>query len=244
MFLSRQATQAEYTDSLDLPFAEVADNYRQLAKVNRFLLFSDPFTRHLARWLGKGRCRRLSILDLGAGDGSLGREITAWAEQRGWTWRVINLDLNPLALRLNPAGHNVAASALALPFSTASFDVVIASQMTHHLAPAEQVIQHWREAWRVSRDALFVSDLHRNAGLYGILWLLMVTLRLPLRMFRDGLLSVRRGWRVGEWKALASAAGIEDARVWIYFGSRIMLQARRRNGHVHCHRQQRDLVCK
>jgi len=103
MFLSRRATQAEYCDRTDLPSGEVADNYRQLARFNRFMLVSDPFQRLLVRWLGRGGVKTLSLLDLGAGDGSTGRSMEAWARSHGWDWRVTNLDLNIQALRLNPA---------------------------------------------------------------------------------------------------------------------------------------------
>ena len=227
MFLSHRAAQAEYFDAPDRTAAEVADGYRLLARVNRLFHFAEPFQRHLPRWLGAERCRSLSLLDLGAGDGSLGRALTAWAGQRGWSWRVTSLDLNPLALRLNPGGHNVAACALALPFADRSFDVVIASQMTHHLAPTAAVARHFREAWRVTRDTLFLNDLHRNGALLAVVWLATHLTRLPAELRSDGLLSVRRGWRLGEWRRLAEEAGIPDARVWLHYGARIMLRARK-----------------
>jgi len=117
MFLSRRATQAEYCDRTDLPSGEVADNYRQLARFNRFMLVSDPFQRLLVRWLGRGGVKTLSLLDLGAGDGSTGRSMEAWARSHGWDWRVTNLDLNIQALRLNPGRRNVTAAVGALPFA-------------------------------------------------------------------------------------------------------------------------------
>src|SRR6185369_14703961 len=84
MFLSQRATQAEYCDRTDLPSSEVADNYRQLARFNRLLQVTDPFQRLLVRWLGRGQVKKLSMLDLGAGDGSIGRSIESWARHRGW----------------------------------------------------------------------------------------------------------------------------------------------------------------
>src|SRR6266850_5049419 len=163
MFLSQRATQAEYFDAANRSFTEVADGYRQLARANRIFLFSHPFEFVLPRLLGKERCRSLSLLDMGAGDGSLGIKLARWAARQGWDWRFTNLDLNPHALRLNSHTRNIAGSVLALPFREGSFDAVIASQMTHHLFSNAELIQHFREAWRVTRDALVLSDLHRNA---------------------------------------------------------------------------------
>jgi len=95
----------------------------------------------------------------------------------------------------------------ALPFADDSFDVVIASQMTHHLTN-EEAAQHFREAWRVTRDALFLADVHRNAGALCVVWMVLRLMRVTPQFLSDGLLSVRRSWRVGEWREIAEQAGI------------------------------------
>src|SRR6266516_4262110 len=226
MFLRQRATQAEYCDRLDLPLAEVRVNYRQLARLNRLLLVADAFQRLLVRWLGREHVQRLSLLDLGAGDGWLDARIEVWARGHGWEWRVTSLDANLSALQLGGDRRKVAGSVCALPFADDSFDVVIASQMTHHLSD-EEVVQHFREAWRVTRDALFLADVHRNTGALCVIWALLRLLRVTPHFLADGLLSVRRGWRVAEWQRLAERAGISGPRVWLYYGSRVMLQARK-----------------
>lgn len=227
MFLNRRALQAEYFDALDRPMTDVAEGYELLGRVNRLFSFTSPFQIFLPQMLGEERCRSLSFLDLGAGDGSLGDALSLWAAERGWHWRFTNLDLNQQAMRLNPRANWVVGCALALPFCDQSFDVVVASQMTHHLVTEEQVCRHFSEAWRVTRQALFVNDLHRNAILYAALWVLLRVRRFPKHFRDDGLLSVRRGWRVREWQTLAKRAGIPNARVWLYGGARLLLQARR-----------------
>src|SRR5262245_22588200 len=100
MFLSQRALQAEYCDQPDLPLAELAATYRQLARFNRLVLVADPFTRLLVRWLGRKRIAQLTLLDLGAGDCSLADHIEDWARRHGWEWRVTSLDLNWRALGL------------------------------------------------------------------------------------------------------------------------------------------------
>lgn len=223
MFLGRRSTQTEYFDA-ERSEAELAEFFRALNRINRLFVFAEPFQRWLPQLLGTSTCRTASILDLGAGDGFLGRVLCEWAQERGWNWRVTNFDLSVPSLRLDSAGRKVAGSVLALPFRAASFDAVIASQMTHHLTDAE-TRQHLAEAWRVAGRVIMVSDLHRNAALYGMLWLLFHLRRFPATIAADGLLSVKRGWRVPELRRLATAAGIERARIGLYFGARILLQA-------------------
>ena len=227
MFLNRRSTQEEYFDLPNRGLAEVAEGYRLLNRVNRIVQNAGPFRRIVPGWLGEDRCRRLSFLDLGSGNGQLGHELAMWAPHRGWDWVFTNLDLNPLSLQLNARGCNVAGSAMALPFRDGSFDVVIGTQMTHHLRDEAAVTQHFAEAWRVSREAVFIHDLHRNVVFYSLLWLLLVALRVPAQFRADGLLSVARGWRVSEFKALAERAGMVGARVRLDFGSRVFLLARK-----------------
>lgn len=229
MFLSRRATQAEYCDRPDLSPAAVADNYRQLGRFNRLALVADPFQRLLVRWLGRERVRKLSLLDLGAGDGSLGEQLESWAERRGWDWQVISLDLRFSALALGSHRRRVVGSVCCLPFADDTFDVVISSQMAHHLTD-EEAVQHFREAWRVTRDAVFLSDAHRNPGALFAVWAVLRMLRVTPEFLSDGVQSVRRGWRVGEWERLAREAAIPSPRVWLYYGSRVMLQARKPAG--------------
>jgi ubiquinone/menaquinone biosynthesis C-methylase UbiE len=224
MFLSRRVTQAEYFDS-ERPSAEVAEFFKSLGRVNRLFDFTEPFRRLVPQLVSPG-CRAITILDVGAGDGALGRTVQGWAANRGWDWRITNLDTSLAALSLNPHDLNVVGSAVRLPLQNASFDVVIASQMAHHLNEGE-VTALLAEAWRVTRQALIVCDLHRNLGLYLLLWLLFCFQKHSPSFKADALLSVKRAWRVRDLARLAKQAGINAAQVNLYFGARIILQARK-----------------
>ena len=225
MFLSRRSMQAEYFDS-DRPAAELIEFFQSLQRLNKLFAFGEPFQRLIPQLLGDSNCVSLSVLDLGAGDGSLGRVLIDWAVGRGWSWRIANLDSNFQALTLNRDGRNVTGSALALPFRAGAFDLVVASQMTHHLADGE-VKQLFREAWRVARQGIVVCDLHRNPALYALLWLLFRCQRYPESFCADAILSVRRSWHVGEIRKLARESGIAGAEARLYFWARIVLLAKK-----------------
>lgn len=225
MFLSRRTMQEEYFDS-ERPAAEVAQFFSSLARVNRLFDFAGPFRKLLPELVGETDRRCLSILDIGAGDGSLGRTITDWATRRGWRWRVVNLDSSLPALALNKDGINVAGSAGLLPFRRGSFDVVIASQMAHHLKDPDVKLL-LQEAWRVTRQAVLLCDLHRNPALYLLLRLLFCFQKHPAYFRADALLSVKRAWRIGDLVRLADEAGVSGVSVKMYFGARIVLHARK-----------------
>lgn len=226
MFLDRRTEQAESFDA-DMSPEEAGAAHGELGRLNALFKFSHPFVLRLPRMIPPDRCKTLSFLDVGAGDGSLGRRLTAWASNRGWKWTVTNLDLRPCVRNDARRAVHVAGSAVSLPFADGAFDVVVASQMTHHLDSDAEIAAHFREGWRVARTALLLSDLHRNAGLYYLLWVTTLLVGASPTIRADALASVRRAFRLGEWRHLASLAGIPNAKVWLYAGTRIMLEARK-----------------
>ncbi len=223
MFLRERARQAEYFDHPDRVSEELRESYRSLARVNRITRFDRPFRIWLPRLLGLEKCRSLSVLDLGAGDGTLGRTLTDWAARQGWRWRITNLDLNPILAELAPETPCVVGDVLNIPFPDGSFDVVIATTMTHHLLDDAAVIRHFQEAHRVSRHASLICDLHRNVFFHTLLGLFLLGLRCSREFRADGLLSIRRGWRVPEWRHLADSAGFPEAKIWMEHATRILL---------------------
>lgn len=224
MLLRERSHQTEIFDDESRPGSEIAEDYAQLDRVNRFFRHADPFVHLLSERFPATAPSQLRILEIGAGTGELARELEAWATGRGWDWEVSCLDRSSVAFGLNQAPRRFQGDALDLPFEDQSFDLAIASQMTHHLSN-EEVMRHFREAWRVARQGIIISDLHRNPLLFCLFWLSAHWVRLGPRMRADGLLSVRRGFRAGEWQELARRAGLPRPRIQVQFGCRIVLSA-------------------
>lgn len=227
MFLARRTLQSEHFDSPERSVAEARHHYAWLARINRLTQFDRPFRRWLPETIGAERCPRLEILDLGGGDGTLGRTLGAWAKTCGWEWRFTCLDVSPHTRLLNPSERHVIGSAIELPFPDGEFDAVIATSMTHHLTSDRDVVTHFREASRVARHGILLCDLRRNAIFAIALWITLFAMRAPTEFRRDGVLSVRRGWRVAEWRELARSAGLLGAKVWSEHGTRVLLQYRK-----------------
>ncbi|MBL9175229.1 MAG: methyltransferase domain-containing protein [Verrucomicrobiales bacterium] len=223
MFLRRRATQAEYFDHPDRTASELRRHYEALNRINRRIRFERPFRVWIPELLGKAACGNLSLLDLGAADGLLGRELTAWAASRDWKWEFTNLDLCPVAAEMDPGPRHRTGSVLDLPFPDGSFDCVIASTMTHHLERDEDVVTHFREAARVARRLVLICDLHRNLPFLAGLWAYVGLAGEGRELRSDAVLSVRRGWRTDEWRRLVDAAGLAGARVWKEHGTRILM---------------------
>jgi len=209
---------AERMDEPDLDPRELVRALRTLARVNRFFGGTRVIFRHLPR-LCDGLPAPVRILDVGTGYADIPRAIIRWARRRGRPVEITALDRHPGTLALAaracadyPEVHLQAGDALALPFPSGSFDLVLASQILHHMEAAEPV-RLLQELSRVARYGVLVHDLRRGAWPHAATWL---TLRLVSRspvIRHDGPLSVRRGYLRAELETLARAAGWKAPRI-------------------------------
>jgi 2-polyprenyl-3-methyl-5-hydroxy-6-metoxy-1,4-benzoquinol methylase len=103
----------------------------------RYVLKPDPHSSHsvILRWLGEGRGRRL--LDVGAADGLLSRQLTA----RGW--RVTAIEGDP-ALAQAGARHCERMITMNLdrevPVGEGPFDVIVYGDVLEHLVDPQRVL--------------------------------------------------------------------------------------------------------
>ena len=72
-----------------------------------------------------------------------------------------------------------------------------------------------------------VSTAARELGVDPVELRLKILVRADQTVIEDGLVSVRRGFRLHEWRELAERAAIPSAHIWRYHGTRIVLQARK-----------------
>jgi len=149
----------------------------------------------------------LALLDLGSGAGDILVAARALATRLGARIETIGLERTlPLAREGRTAsGDTLAAEALALPFSDGSVDVVMCSQVLHHVA-GDDASALLREMHRVARTAVIVSDIRRAWGALIGVWLGSFLLGFHPVSRHDGVVSVRRGFRAAELAALVERA--------------------------------------
>lgn len=150
-----------------------------------------------------------SLLDLGAGNGQIGRWLQAASQQQSQSLKTFSLDLNYTIVASNQQA--LVGAGQALPFADQSIDIVFCAQMLHHCS-SDQVIVLLREAQRVARRGIIIVDLQRS-------WLGYWGARLvglgPLTSLgkHDGPLSVLRAWRSSEIQSMLQAAGIQHYHI-------------------------------
>jgi SAM-dependent methyltransferase len=156
------------------------------------------------------------ILDLGTGTG----DIPARVARRYGAARVVGLDLSTALLEAARPRMDavVAGNALTLPFADGAADIVLCSQLLHHFREGDAV-RLIREAHRVSRGSIVISDIRRSRFAAAAFWTAGVALRFHPVTRHDGVVSVLRGFTAEELRALIREAvgvhaSIEIGRFW------------------------------
>ena len=198
---------------LDDPAADpgaVHASLRNIARSNRWFGGSAAVRFGLTRALRTvPPGSRLTLLDIGTGFGDLPGVAVRWGASRGLTIVPLGLERNRTAAHLaRSAGVPTAVGcAGSLPLKAASVDLVLVSQLAHHLAP-QSIVQLVSDCNALARRAVVLCDL-RRAWFAGVAfevgaWLL----RFDPATRADGVTSVRRGFSPRELAELLRRAGV------------------------------------
>ena len=198
---------------LDDPAADpdtVARSLRNVARSNRWFGGAAAVRRGLVLTLrGLPRDRALTLLDLGTGAGDLPRWAVRWARRRGYTLRPLGLELSRTAATMaRLAGVPCAvADAGAPPLREQSVDLVLVSQVLHHLTD-DSAVRLIRTCDALARVGVVIADLRRARGAALAFRVGARVLRFDPVTVADGLTSIRRGYTPEELGALLKRAGV------------------------------------
>ncbi|MEO8089459.1 MAG: methyltransferase domain-containing protein [Gemmatimonadales bacterium] len=198
---------------LDDPSAEpgaVAESLRNIGRANRWFGGAAAVRFGLARTLaGVPPGTTLTLLDLGTGLGDLPLVAARWAVSRGIRMVPVGLELNRVAAALASGGGvpTALACAGAPPIRDKSVDVVLVSQVAHHLTK-DSVVDLLRTSDRLARRAVIVADLRRSSLGALAFWCGARLLGFDPVTVADGMTSIRRGFTRTEMRSLMATAGI------------------------------------
>lgn len=154
--------------------------------------------------------RAVLVLDLGTGTGDIPARL-----RKGYPRaRIVGVDVSIGLLQMARTRMDavIAGNVLALPLSDGSVDIVVCSQLLHHFE-ADAAVAVIREAHRVSRGWIVISDIRRSWLAAGGFWIASTALRFHPVTRHDGVVSVLRGFTGAELRALIRRATGAEARV-------------------------------
>lgn len=209
-----RSAEPEWMDGENVSDAEFAACLADLAIVNGVTLARPPTLAFVAEAWRRVAGRRLTLVDIGYGQGDMLRAIGRAAMRRGIDIRLIGIDLNPRSL---PAARASTPPDLAIDYRTGDLfelaedepiDLVISSLVTHHMTDAEIIrFIGWME--RRAQAGWFINDLHRHPVAYHGFRALAAAMRWHPFVRHDGPLSVARAFRRADWQRLLAEAGVD-----------------------------------
>ena len=196
-----------------------------LEKFNRFLGGHRIVLGWLDEALERAPMSRVSVLDLATGGADVPRAIAQWARPRGVRVEITAVDANPEILSI---AHQRCASwpeirieqhdLLALPYPTASFDIVLCSLALHHFS-APNAVAILGRIHAIARAGYIINDLRRNRLVVGLSKLMARTLiHNPIARF-DAPASCERAFSLAELRVMAAQAGLRNfviRRHWFF----------------------------
>ena len=203
---------AEVLDDPRADPAAVRRTLRDIVRLNR--LFGGTRAvlwglERVFRETGNGRRETWSLLDVGTGAGDIPVAAARLARRYGIELASIGLERIPAAARAaREAGlAAVLADGDALPFAPRSVDVVIASQVLHHV-PREAAVRWIAALDRIARRAVVLADLRRSRAAMVGMWLAAFPLGLHRTTRHDAVLSLQRGYTRREFEGMMREAGV------------------------------------
>ncbi len=163
-----------------------------------------------------------TLLDVGTGAGDIPARARMAAAERGVALDAIGLEATLELAENSRFGTPIAlcGDARRLPFADRSIDIVTCSQLLHHFVDGE-ARQLVAELNRVARTRVIVSDLTRNRIAAASIWLASFPLGFHPASRHDGVVSVMRGFRSHELRAMVQEAVGREPDVRYRLGYRI-----------------------
>ncbi len=235
-FASRLEGARELMDGPGLDREELKGALRDLAWINRrfgnVAMVLDRL-RSILDGVSRPQAEPVRILDVATGFADIPRAVALWAREKRLQVEIVAVDrqeqLVEIAREASRGFLEVRiehGDALALPFGDSSFDIVIASQVLHHME-GEEPVRLLRELRRVARRSIVVGDLRRGLWPFAVTWIVLRIVSRNRFIRFDGPLSVRRAFTAGEMRDLAVRAGWGSVKVSGHAFFRLALVARK-----------------
>jgi ubiquinone/menaquinone biosynthesis C-methylase UbiE len=206
------------TELLDDPRSDpvlVGRELRDIARLNALFGGTRAVVRELKsfferrRAMGNRNRETWTLLDVGTGSGDIALAARAAARRLDIDLKAIGLELNRTAARIASAAGvpTIVADGSALPLGPRSVDVVVASQVLHHL-PRPVAVRWIATLDRIARRAVVLADLRRSRVAMAGVWAASVGLAMSGVTRHDAVVSLKRGYTKTEFDEMLRQAGV------------------------------------
>jgi 2-polyprenyl-3-methyl-5-hydroxy-6-metoxy-1,4-benzoquinol methylase len=205
-----RSEEAEIMDDFNLHGPELEKALTSIARINQ-LLGGNRLTISAVNEIvsATGKDKTIKILDMGCGNGDMLRALSKLAIRKNYNFSMAGIDANVFtvqnARKLSTAYPEISytrADLLDPQFAPEECDIILFTLTLHHFTD-EQILTLLEKSARCARLAIVINDLERSRISYILFSIISKVFRLSKMNDTDGKLSILRGFKRKELKALA-----------------------------------------
>jgi len=217
---SHRSKEIEIMDDLDMSGDLLINTLDQIARINQWLGGNKVALNGLKVLLEDiSTKKRLTIIDLGCGNGDILRELAKFGRKKEYDFKLIGIDANQTtidyAIKLStdyPEISYLKQDVLTKEFQSLKYDIALCTLFLHHFEN-EVALNFINSVLKNTRIGLIVNDLHRHPLAYYLFKFL--TLFINNKMVKtDGLISILRGFKRPDLESFAAQIPYKSTIKW------------------------------
>lgn len=219
-FKQRLSGVEEKIDDFNLKGAELIKNLEEIEGYNKMLGGHDALLEALNKTIFTfSKEKEYTLLDTGCGGGDTMIKVAEVATKKGYTIKMKGFDANPFivdyAQNRTKENGNIkieVGDVFDNNFFSESYDFVSANIFLHHFSE-EEIIRFIQQALSKTNQAIIICDLHRNPIAYYAFIAITILFGANHITRNDGKISILKGFRKIEWKAILEKAGVKNYEI-------------------------------
>ncbi len=219
MDFSIRAEQKEIMDQEDVGLSELRTTFKDINRANKLLGGHRSTHKAISSLIRNYGGESIRILDVGCGDGATLRYLTDYFRRNRITASLYGLDINKNAIQLAtkesedyPEIKYIQGNILSLEEDLPDCDIVISILTLHHFSNTE-IPAFLNKCKQLAKKALVINDLHRNRLAYYLFKIFSAIFIRSSIAKKDGLVSIRNGFRREELQELSGAHNDWDQKI-------------------------------
>ncbi|CAN5897376.1 class I SAM-dependent methyltransferase [soil metagenome] len=217
--LKQRSYQRELLDADNIPFADIQQNMKELNAVNTLLGGHAITIAGVKAFLQKNiDVKNITVCEIGCGGGDNLHAIALWCKKNNINASFTGIDIKKECIDFAKQQYPfLNACWITSDYALVDLDahkpmIIFSSLFCHHFTEPELVkMIGWMN--RNSYKGFFINDLHRHPLAYYSIKLLTSIFSKSYLVKNDAPLSVARGLKQNEWKAIFDNAGISNYSV-------------------------------
>ena len=230
--LRQRSYQKELLDADNIPFADIAQNLKELNFINKWLGGHAITLKGLKRLIDSDKS--LTICEIGCGGGDNLFAIHKWCNKEDIPANFIGIDMNPECIAFAKKQYTqlscqwICSDYQKIEFKNEEPTVIFSSLFCHHFTDEQLIVMlQWLE--RNSKLGFFINDLHRHWLAYYLIKYLAKAFSKSRLLKNDAPLSVAKGFKKREWEQLMNEAEIKNFIINWKWAFRWLVIVRNRN---------------